>query len=316
MGIGFGAMNAQQQINNLYAMARHNYAMEFGFASVQEMQENDMFVLKSVSAAANRILGKSDEEIKKIIELNYEQPYQQPQPKQQGTTLDRLKYNQQNAYKVSPFHITVIKNGEVIADIKPEDQSKNMANINRNLSRDFNVSIQREAMERANRDAYNAMLHAQAIERQYDTVGVLEFFNNGAFYEIHARDLALLQKRQRSERKKTLYDHDKFKRNIMSMYGRPVIRNKLQEERLRYRMDEADARPELIQGGYGYMPGGIPLEPGDDPRMGYCFGFNLAEGRLELQPPRTDSELAQMKNKFLTKIGIKVPLHGSDRKMM
>lgn len=305
MGIGVGVVDPQQQINQLYMMAQHNYAMEFGFSSVQEMQENDLAVLKTVSAIANRACGRSDEEIKEIIHRVYEpqQMVQQPQNR-----MDRFG----PGYTVAPMHVTVMEGDEVIFDSKPEQQRPNMAYLNRQLNQDFEGGIQRSQVYRMNRDAFNQQMHASALERQFDHIGMMEFFNNGAFYDLHARDLELLQKKQKNERKGKLYDRDKFRREIMSHSGRPVIKNKLQEEDLRFRKDEGE-RPEIIQGGYGYMPGGLPLNEQSDPRTGYCFGFNLETGQMEMKPPRTDNELAQMKNKFLASIGVKVPLYSSQQ---
>lgn len=302
MGQGQGIMLPQQQVQNIYQMARHNYALQFGFRSVKEMEENDMEIMKTISAIANRTCGFSDDQIKERIESVYG-----PKTPEQPMTFE----NRFNVPKKPAMHVQVLRGEEVIFDsqktgVTIKGGSALMANIS--------YMLDRSAIYRFNRDIFNQQMHAAAIERRFDKETVVGFFNN-AFYEIHMRDMALLQKKQRDQRIGKLYDKENFKREIMARFGRPATIARLQTEDMRFHKSDP-TEDGIVKGGYGYLPGGVPMDNGSDPRLGYCFGLNLVTNQLELKPPRRDDELAMIKNKFLASIGQHVPIYAGEQALL
>lgn len=298
-----GGVYVPPQRQDVYAMARHNYAVEFGFQSVEEMEQNDFAVLKALSVVANKSLGLSDEEIEKKLEICYDKP--RAERLNGNIRKSNGMYHEFNADApvIEPLNVSIVIGDKVLVEAKAENQPKNLLNLNRMLNPGYDYMIDIYKRYRFDRDQFNSQLHASALERRYDGCDILGYFNE-AFYDIRMRDMAIEEKRNRDSLVKQMYDSTAFKREVMARAGRPAMKNKIILEDSKFH--KSDPVPDgVIRGGYGYLPGGIPMEKDSDPRFGYCFQFNTNTGQLEIKSPRSDEELQTMKNRFINSIGKK-----------
>lgn len=295
--------NANDMQNEAIRMARHNYAMQFGFHSLEEMEANDMAVLKTVSLMVNRYLGMSEEEAKAHVKRLYEDPYQ---PKKELTLAEKTKRVEEYQKAKDKFKlklkITIRRGDEIIKSYDPDvDPIVKFENDDRSgvFIRDEQIAAQ---IDMACRIKYN-----NAMERQFDDYSIVKFFNE-AFYDLHIRDMKEEDKRRKNKMVRELYSHEHFKRELIAKFGRPAQRARLMEEDIRFHKN--DPTPEgMVRGSYGKMPFGLPMDPKSDPRLGYCYLYDLNGGGLTMDMPLNDERLKERKNRFLAAAGCKVPLY-------
>lgn len=305
MGMGINWPNMTR--DDAYRMARHNYAMQFGYTSLEEMEQADMACLKTLSIIANKYMGMADEDVKDHIKKVYEDPYK---PKPKPTLAERTKsieaYQKHlDSFKVN-IHVSIVKGDTVVREYNPKTQAKPYFD-----NEDCTDVFIRHEQNIAQRDYNNAVMHSNAMERKYDNFSIVQYFNE-AFYDLHFRDTEAEFRSKNNALVKNLYSHEDFKREIMAKFGRPAQRARLAEEDMRFRKHEP--LPEgYIRGGYGKLPLGVPMESGSDPRMGYCSYRDVETGKIGFDMPLSDRQLMERKNKFLLAAGCEVPLYAPSK---
>lgn len=318
-----GQSYGSYRVQEAYRQARHNYAIYWGFESVAEMEANDNAIMKSISLMAHRALGHDEEYTKKIIEENYEKPFKAKYEKPQAPTYQQVEknvatYRREREKTSVTLKVTLRKGNKVIATA-----NNNNHEVAENDMYSNAIFYQfRRAYEEyvANRRAKVEYLYNNALERKFDRHSLVKFCNED-FYELYQQDLVLEQRAQKARQVKTRYHQGDFKRELKRKFGRPALRNRLEEEDYRFRKSDPPSE-NCIKGYYGHMPPihrdelerpiEIPMQPGTDPRLGYCFEYNLETKHLDMLPPRSDEELMQRKNSFLYNSGYEVPLYASN----
>ena len=208
-----------------------------------------------------------------------------------------------------------MKGDKVIAESENDDQEISE-------SEKFNMALQAKYQKdyeesEIRRKAIIAHIYANAPERKFDNFSLVNFFNT-AFYELHDIELREVQRKQNAKKIKQRYHQGDFKREVLRKFGKPALRNRLEEEDYRFRKSDPVEEGKL-RGSYGYKPSIIrdgieikmPLNPESDPRLGYCFTYDTRTGQLEPKYPRNDEELMLRKNRFLRAAGYEVPIYAS-----
>lgn len=304
-GFGMGIVGPNTTVEDAYRMARHNYAMQFGFNSLEEMEESDLSCLKTLSVIANTAMGMSMDDIQKRIHKVYEEPYQKKKAptlaEQTKMVEDYRRYHDQFKFKIK---VTLRRGDEVITEFDPaKNKPPKLDDI------DFAAEIAKAEAAQANREYASAVMWANAMERKFDNYSMLQYFND-AFYDLHLRDLKEQDRRAKNALVKDIYNHEDFKREITAKFGRPAQRARLMEEDMRFRKYE-DPPEGCIKGSYGKLPLGIQMDPKGDQRLGYCWNLNLETGEMKMQFPLSDEDLMERKNRFLRAAGCKVPLYAT-----
>ena len=316
--------NKSYRINEAYRQARHNYAVYYGFESVEELDANDNAIMKTISLMAHAAVGDSEELTKKIIEKVYEEPFNRMYKKEENSTQnlsyasvqrDVQAYANERKRKRHIIKVKLMKGDKVIAESENDDQEISE-------SEKFNMALQAKYQKdyeesEIRRKAIIAHIYANAPERKFDNFSLVNFFNT-AFYELHDIELREVQRKQNAKKIKQRYHQGDFKREVLRKFGKPALRNRLEEEDYRFRKSDPVEEGKL-RGSYGYKPSIIrdgieikmPLNPESDPRLGYCFTYDTRTGQLEPKYPRNDEELMLRKNRFLRAAGYEVPIYAS-----
>lgn len=119
-------------------------------------------------------------------------------------------------------------------------------------------------------DSKNAQFYNSAIERNFDNMDLIDFFNNaGGLIMADTLLKEVYANNNKSTRK--LYDAKLFRKQICENNG------------LRCR-EQLDALERHVSS-FGIMPDGRPVSPGHDPSIADSFTYNPNTGQYTIQPP-------------------------------
>lgn len=275
---------------NPYEAAKENYARVIGFASAAEMDAEIEFSDRCNAYRRAKMRGLNDKDAEYYVYSIFDKPKEDAIKEQKAIEESRRAYETQ----VAPFILVKLydKDGNLLASTEgfkappftPMHQrayEMEVANIER-----------RGIMRRYQRDYTNQYLYNIALERNYDSMDAMTFFNEG-FYMIRMRNDLITLQGQRSHRFKGSYDPVEFKRKLREENPTTYSdRLKLVKDRIKFRMDE-ELPDSVIRGGRGYMPGGIkldedPTKESMDPNRGYLYTFDVANGSMGMMPPILD----------------------------
>ena len=120
------------------------------------------------------------------------------------------------------------------------------------------------------RDHAFRIIHNQAVERKYDNMDLLEFFNVGSSEITRA-----IQDKELKEYNNSLvgkvYDKNSFRNRLLANNG--------------FRTREELGAVKRFVGRYGYLPNGMPISPQHDPGLSECFSYNAETGNIDITLP-------------------------------
>lgn len=242
----------------------------FNGVTYEEQLENESKLYKTLSSIVSKNVGRNEEESAKCQEA-FSIYCKTPKP--------------ETIYEKRPvvfLHIQIKRGDEVIADIAPEKTVSKLkyTNYSRNSVFVERMKYMAEMMqiERVNK---NNMLFAQAPERAFDNMDLLDFFNNGAGV-LMADTLSKKLRAQTYSLAGQIYNKDDFRKRLLNSNG---LKSK----------DQLNAM-ERFTGRYGIMPDGRPVSPGHDPSIASSFSYNPATGQYDVTPPnflKTKLDLAR-----------------------
>lgn len=249
----------------VYQMAQEN---GISFKDQLEMESN---MYKQLSRITSKYLNRSEEDTvkhEKMFDIynKFEQPQQQPQ----------------NYYSPIPnMHICIKVGTEIVSDIPSGSISyyNRSAWVQKLIIDDINTTSMLS-------NRYSQM-HANAIERKFDDVDLVDFFNN-CIGTLITDDLEYRLNMQRMTRSAESYNREKFCRllnnnGIKSRYNKDAV--------------------ERYVGRYGIMPDGRPVSPGHDPAIAQSFAINPKTGQLEITAPNfISNRIEQARQSFIRSI--------------
>lgn len=227
--------------------------------SYDEQLEEESKLYKTMSRIVSKNLGrdtKETEECEKAFNIYNKYPQ---------------KHNS-NDTTIKFLHVKLIVGDEVVADIDPsslENSEKKFRNYTGNanlVDRMKEIKIQNDC-EKARR---HSMIYNMALERQFDNVELLDFFNNCA--NILMSDLMIRKAYEQSlGRTSSIYDRNEFRKRLLANNN---IRSR----------DQINAM-ERFASRYGVMPDGRPVSPGHDPEIASSFSYNEKTGQYDVIAP-------------------------------
>lgn len=296
---GYSQMNSGYNPNNDNCKIIMDSAIQNGI-SYQDQLKNESTILKAVSRAVSKSRGLSEEEIEKsqkAFDIKSIDPpkYQDPYSRGYVDTIEE---------KV--LEVSLVRGSETICTSGKTDKHK----IARKLSMCLNDSRkclndeQRIAVNRINRIYYSNYLYDNSVNRKADNMSLFEILNSfsGVWNAMDADE------RIREAQRKNiglLYNRDEFRRfqqklakanNYGGYFGT-----------FTHQID-ASISNDMIRGGYGYLPGGIPSTPGRE-WTGPGIGLDNM-GRVSMECPqfmrdyfeRERQNTASLKNKAQARI--------------
>ena len=278
----------------VYASPEDRAAMDMGFEDAADMQANDLSIITKLAIMAKKAIGESQESIQVIQEkadVKIKELYEESAKRcKEYNPFDLSRYQRpmENSVKCTA-HITIRKGDEIIYEINKNEETKFERRVVNKVSECEQIFRIKQQI-RDHNDAMNAYLYSKAPEREMDKMSTIDFFNEG-FGIIHYHD------RQREWNKAQhdvtkLFDSEKFKRDLRMNYGTPQARRRIaREDALNFRtkeQEEKDKAAGLIRGGYGYLPGGIPLDKNVNPNIGSAIAMDRDGGLHISLPPELD----------------------------
>lgn len=170
--------------------------------------------------------------------------------------------------KVEPLHVQVKVGDTIEVDFDPKQAYINPEQYTRNVQYVEQMEIHAKQIEIGKINARNQM-YANAPERQFDNMDLLDFFNNGAGV-IMADMLQKELEHQRRTMTGKLYNKEFFDQ----MVQKNGFKRKSQIKAI-----------ERFAGRYGVMPDGRPVSPGHDPAVAESFSYNAKTGQYEVTAP-------------------------------
>ena len=286
-----GGMPMQQAtaVPTPYMQARYNYAIANGFQSVQEMDNNDFFILKKISRAAHPEM--TDEQFAEHFENNWCKRFTDiydAEKKQKAEEMAQKKAEESKRYRIK---VRITKGDEVLVDFDSTNNEANRQELARRVasatSRRFTPEQIRIAnlqmQDKMNRLEYvKTFLYNDAPERKYDH-DIWGYMCHG-FVEATFRDLDFQDwlwwnspKRFHVQQR---VNETEFMRNCLERgmgYGIPAEYSRIASENYMFYVnedlptDDEDFKQYkgFIRGSYGKGPDGKPLPEGVMPLYGY-----------------------------------------------
>lgn len=188
--------------------------------------------------------------------------------------------------RIQAIHVQIMKGNEVVADITPDKFYFRQDEYTRNASMAEFMKVREEQVKTA-QVIRNNQLYDSAIERSFDKIDLLDFFNNCAG-TLMADSLNRQLQQQYVTRTGMLYNSE-------------TMRKMLENNGLRSR--EQMKAVERFTGRYGIMPDGRPVTPGHDPAIASSFSYNPATGSYEVTAPNfMRDRIEHARNRFINSI--------------
>lgn len=265
-----------------YMQARYNYAIANGFQSVQEMDNNDFFVLKKISRCVNHDM--TPEEFEEHFERCWCKRFTDIYDAEKKMKEDVEKL----AQKEKAYHPSarLIKNGKILTEVKGDDPA-DVREVDWRMQRARTINLPEQVAKariaqtefERRKDAAFTYLYEHAPERKYDHDSV-GFMCHG-IVESYFYDLAFEDWKWWNSPKRYQVQHGinqtEFMRNILERgrgFGTPAAHSRLAAENEMFYIgkdlvnDEMDARG-YLRGSYGKGPDGKPLDDMVMPLYGY-----------------------------------------------
>ena len=240
----------------------------------QLIQESNLY--KSLSRIVSKSLGRSEEDAKRFENLfsiynKYERKEEEEIKKKKSLSI----------------HIKVTRGDEVLVDSRTDAVPVPPNGNLRNIQFMEMMHERKEAINKAKINGLNQM-YAQAPERMYDNMDVVDFFNNGAgvlMGNVLSREAAM----QRVKRVSQLYNKDQFRERLFKNNN---IKGKAQITAI-----------DRFVGRYGVMPDGRPVSPGHDPAVATSFSYDPKTGQYSVTAPNfIKDRLENARNSFISTI--------------
>ena len=278
-----------------YVAARNNYAIEFGYKNAEEMAKNDLEVKKMLSRVSCKQRGMSDEETEEFMHQKYV-----VQPEEVNKMMAQ-PINPYSKPRIPSSTVRIMRGDELIKSVET-----NPGYFIPNMANELIAGADYAIRNREARRFFNMQKHNSAMERQFDTYGILDYFNN-AFYELHYRDMKQEAVAQKNSMVGKIYDQDSFKRSVMARAGRHGVKMRIHEEDLNNGKSDKNPPPSPI------MDAGLPSNvnpllgqfnmPKPTP-MNVEVRFNPMTGRVEQAPvTKGDDYIEQRRAYFRNSIG-------------
>lgn len=233
-------------------------AANFNGISYSEQLAEESKLYKTISRIVSKNIGRSEDKAKECEEaFNIFNKY----PKKNNSI--ELKSI------VKPMHIKLKIGDEVIADMNPENVHIKQHDYTINCTVVEGMKRMSEVREYSRISRCNT-LYDLAVERRFDNVDLLDFFNNCAG-TLMTDSLIRKCNDQLLKRTSQTYDSERFKKQLFTNNN---IRSR----------DQLNAI-ERFAGRYGIMPDGRPVSPGHDPEIASSFSYNAKTGQYEVTAP-------------------------------
>lgn len=227
----------------------------FSGISYDEQLRYESTLYKTMSKIVSKSLDRTEEEAEeceKAFDIYCKQPTRE--------MIERRR--------VQPLHIKIKVGDEVETDVDPERFFFKQDEYVRNASMVEFMKARQEQITTA-RIIRNNQLFDCAVERSFDNVDLLDFFNNCAG-TLMADSLNRQLQQQYVTRTGLLYNSES-------------MRKMLENNGLRSR--EQMKAVDRFVGRYGIMPDGRPVTPGHDPSIASSFSYNPATGNYDITAP-------------------------------
>ena len=246
----------------------------FNGVTYDEQLIGESNLYKSISRIVSKNVGRSEEDANECVSA-FDIYNKYPQPEQM--TRKRVKH----------IHIQLKVGDTVVADMKsPKTDNMNMDYIRNSIyveqMKAQDTFRKGEILKRQNH------LYNSALERQFDGMDLLTFFNDGA--GILMTDS--LNKELQSQ----------FLTNSSQLYNRDNFRKRLLENNGLRSRSEMKAIDRFV-GRYGVMPDGRPVSPGHDPAVASSFSYDPSTGQYTVTAPNfISNRLEQARQTFIRSI--------------
>lgn len=224
-----------------------------------EQLEEDSNIYKTMSRIVSKNLGRSEEEAKECEDaFNIYNKHQSQE--------DFRKK------KIESLHVQIKVGDDVLADFDPKTTQLKVRNISDYHYNSIAVENMktREMFDKVNRINKMNYLYNSALERNFDNMDLVDFFNNGA--GLLMSDTLIKEMNQKMiSGISQMYDRDTFKERLLENNG---IRSKKKMKAI-----------ERFAGRYGVMPDGRPVSPGTDPAVAESFSYDPKTGQYNITAP-------------------------------
>lgn len=256
--MGYGSYNGYTYMAtppDADSQERLEAAMANGLTYDEQLHEESN-LYKTISKIVSKNVGRTEEETEECAAaFNIYCKYPKEDPLQRK--------------KVKPMHIQLKVGDAVVADMNPEHVHVKEQDYVRNSSFVEQMKYRQDWYEFEKVRRCN-QLYEGAPERHFDSVDLLDFFNNGAGVLMADSQNRLLYQ-QSINRTSQIYDRDNFRQRLLKNNG--------------LRTREEISAVERFAGRYGVMPDGRPVSPGHDPEIASSFSYNPKTGQYDVTAP-------------------------------
>lgn len=255
-------MEPERQRRYIYGTDEDRIAIDRGFDSANHQTINNDHIYALMHVACMRYREESEEAIQAYLgamEEKHERLRKEDEEfdkKFDPFNLDKYKVKFEDPDAMNPeectIHIMIKQGDKIIVEMNGENGFK--ATRTRNLGYEKSKIFYESECRRQMINQIHLYMHEHAIERLYDHVGVIEFFNKG-FGHICAEERQREWEAMAHDVTK-LYDRNEFQARL-HRNSRPQLKQKAYEQSLKQQAEMANNNQ--IGGDQAYMPGGIPV---------------------------------------------------------
>lgn len=251
-------------------------ALENGVTYLEQLN-NESEIYKMMSRAVSKSLGLSEDEIKER-ESKYNIINMTPKNHSMFDPKEDEKY---------VVNAVLVRGSEVIVSSSAKKKSDIVKKIQMGTQEALNT-IKDELMienQRIRRIMNMNQMFDNSINRKADNMSLYDILNSFACnWSIRSQDEQLIIQRRKNIGK--LYNREEFKK-LQQKLSNGVVHEGFAELLRRNRSQEQyqqQGQDDIIRGGYGYLPGGIPTTPGRE-WIGSSIGINPQDGSINIQCP-------------------------------
>ena len=284
-------MEPERQRRYMYGTDEDRIAIDRGFDSANHQTINNDHIMAMMHVSCMKYRGESEEAVQAYLD-EMEEKHERLRKEDEDLNkkfdpfnLDKYKIRNEDPDEMKPsectINVRIMRGDEVIVEMNGENGFKPTRRKNRGyeMSKIFYMSECRREMI----NQIHQYMHDHAIERQYDHVGIIEFFNVG-FGHIHAVERQREWEAMAHDVTK-LYDQKEFQERLHNNC-RPQMRQKAYEQSLKKIVDTNQP----TGGDQAFMPGGIPVNIMNQPIGGFVeempgVSYNEETGTMNITLP-------------------------------
>ena len=286
--IGYGpAYSGPQQMMKYYDEDAQiiDHAAALNKVSYGEQLAHESYVYKKLSRLTSKILNRSEKEAEKC-EKTFD-IYDKRAIEEEQRRLDE-EYLQRKKKAASSMRVVIKFGDKIVADSAVNLAARTRrSRIMSSEEIDRNEWIQEQKRERIKN--YQIYMYNNAMEREYDRLGVVEFFNEGA-----PRVMNEYNNRKKAEEFRKI--------NFESMINRRAFANEITKAVAKRSRSEQQIVDKFV-GRYGVMPDGRPTLPQNDPAIAESFSYNPWTGQYTVTTPNFIQErIDAAKSQFINSI--------------